>query len=58
LKLDITAMGFIEGDQRAVQNGLAQYAAAGAGRFAVAVPRQLKPDNYEAELVRLASIYV
>jgi probable F420-dependent oxidoreductase len=58
LKLDITAMGFIEGDQRAVQNGLAQYASAGAGRFVIGVPRQLKPDNYEAELIRLASIYV
>lgn len=57
-KLDITAMGFVQGDRAAVQKGLEEYGKAGAHRFVVGVPNQLKPDNYEAELKRLADLYV
>jgi len=57
-RLDITAMGFIQGDRSAVQAGLDNYRAAGAQRFVVGVPNQLKPDNYEAELKRLSALYV
>lgn len=57
-KLDITAMGFIQGDRAAVQSGLEEYGKAGAHRFVVGVPNQLKPDNYEMELKRLADLYV
>jgi probable F420-dependent oxidoreductase len=57
-KLDITAMGFIQGDRGAVQTGLEQYGKVGTHRFVIGVPNQLKPDQYEAELTRLASLYV
>jgi hypothetical protein len=57
-KLDITAMGFVPGDRGAVQQGLAEYAKAGAHRFVIGIQSQLKPDQYEAELTRLASLYV
>ena len=57
-KLDITAMGFVQGDRSAVQSGFEQYAKAGAHRFVVGLPMQVKPDQYEAELTRLASLYV
>ena len=51
-------MGFIQGDRANVQEGVAQYAQAGARRYVVGVPTQLKPDQYEAELTRLASLYI
>jgi probable F420-dependent oxidoreductase len=57
-KLDITAMGFVQGDRAAVQAGVNEYAKAGTHRFVIGVPNQLKPDQYEAELTRLASLYV
>jgi probable F420-dependent oxidoreductase len=57
-KLDITAMGFIQGERVAVQEGLENYRKAGAHRFVIGVQNQLKPENYEAELKRLASLYV
>ena len=57
-RLDITAMGFVQGDRGAVQAGLDNYAKAGAHRFVIGVPSQLKSDQYEAELTRLASLYL
>jgi probable F420-dependent oxidoreductase len=57
-KLDITAMGFIQGERAAVQEGLENYRKAGVHRFVIGVQNQLKPDNYEAELRRLANLYV
>ena len=42
----------------AVQESLGQYAKAGAHRYVIGVQTQLKPDQYEAELTRLASLYV
>lgn len=56
-KLDITAMGNITGERAQVQEGLAKFAAAGAPRFVIGVPT-LRPDGCEAELTRLASLYV
>jgi probable F420-dependent oxidoreductase len=58
LKLDITAMGFIQGDRAAVQEELDKYLQAGTHRFVIGVQTQLKPERYEAELTRLASLYV
>jgi probable F420-dependent oxidoreductase len=57
-KLDITAMGMVQGDRSAVQEGLENYAKAGAHRFVIGVPNQLKPDNCEAELKKLADLYI
>lgn len=57
-KLDITAMGFIQGERAAVQEELENYRKAGAHRFVIGVQNQLKPENYEAELKRLANLYV
>ena len=57
-KLDITAMGFVQGDRSAVQAGLEEYQKAGTHRFVIGIPTQLKADTYEAELKRLASLYV
>jgi probable F420-dependent oxidoreductase len=57
-KLDITAMGFIQGDRSAVQAGLAEYEKSGAHRYVIGVPNQLKADNYEAQLTSLAKLYV
>jgi probable F420-dependent oxidoreductase len=57
-QLDITVMGNVEGDRNQVQQGLQDFAGAGAGRFVVGVMRSLKPENYEAELTRLATLYV
>jgi len=57
-RLDITAMGFIQGERAAVQEGLENYRKAGAHRFVIGVQNQLKPENYEAELQRLANLYV
>jgi hypothetical protein len=57
-KLDITAMGFVQGDRGAVQAGLEQYAKVGTHRFVIGVPNQLKADQYEAELTRLAGLYI
>jgi len=57
-RLDITAMGFIQGERAAVQEGLENYRKAGTHRFVIGVQNQLKPENYEAELKRLASLYV
>ena len=51
-------MGFIQGDRAGVQEGLDKYRDAGAHRFVIGVQTQLKPDKYEAELTRLASLYV
>jgi probable F420-dependent oxidoreductase len=57
-RLDITAMGFVQGDRKAVQDGIEQYAKAGAHRFVIGLPTQVKSDQYEAELTRLASLYI
>ncbi len=57
-KLDISALGLIEGGRSAVQKELELYRNAGAQRFVVGLRTQLRPDNYEAELTRLASLYV
>ncbi len=57
-KLDITAMGFIQGDRSAVQQGLESYENAGTHRYVVGVPTQLKPEKYEAELKKLAGLYI
>ena len=51
-------MGFIQGERAAVQEGLENYRKAGTHRFVIGVPNQLKAENYEAELKRLANLYV
>jgi probable F420-dependent oxidoreductase len=58
-KLDITVMGGL-GDERAkVQGELGKYAAAGVGRFVIAlVAAALGPQKYKPELERLAKLYV
>ena len=51
-------MGFIPGDHAAVQEGLDKYRQAGTQRFVIGVQTQLKPEKYEAELTRLAALYI
>lgn len=57
---DITIMRReMRGERAEVQAGLGQYAAAGAHRFVVMMLEAgLRPENYQAELRRLASLYV
>jgi probable F420-dependent oxidoreductase len=55
--LDITIMGGIGGDRAKVQEGLKEYAAAGAHRFVVGLG-EFTPDNYEGMLKKIASVYV
>ncbi len=56
-KLDITVMGNVTGERVQVQEGLAKYSAAGAHRFVIGVTT-LKPEACEAELTRLAKLYL
>ncbi|MBI3799170.1 MAG: hypothetical protein HY268_19680 [Deltaproteobacteria bacterium] len=56
--LDITVMGFIQGERAAVQEGLDKYLQTGTQRFVIGVQTLLKPEKYEAELTRLAALYV
>ena len=49
----------MRGARAEVQAGLEQYAAAGAHRFVImTLDAALRPENYQAELQRLASLYV
>jgi probable F420-dependent oxidoreductase len=56
-RLDLTAMGFVEGDRAKVQDMLARFADAGAQRYVLGAPT-LKPDSYERDLDRLAKAYL
>ncbi len=60
VRMDITIMRReLRGARAEVQTGLGQYAAAGAHRFVVMMlDAALRPENYQAELSRLASLYV
>jgi probable F420-dependent oxidoreductase len=59
-RMDITIMRReLRGGRAEVQAGLEQYAAAGAHRFVVMMmDARLRPENCQAELNRLASLYV
>jgi alkanesulfonate monooxygenase SsuD/methylene tetrahydromethanopterin reductase-like flavin-dependent oxidoreductase (luciferase family) len=49
----------MRGERAEVHTGLAQYAAAGAQRFVIMMlGGALRPESYQAELRRLASLYV
>ena len=49
----------LRGERADVLAGLEQYAAAGAHRFVIMMLEAgLRPENYQAELRRLASLYV
>ena len=56
-KLDITVMGGVQGDRGATQKELERYAAAGVGRFVVALGT-LTPSDYKGRLAKLAEQYV
>jgi probable F420-dependent oxidoreductase len=55
--LDITIMGGISGDRARVQDGLMEYAAAGAQRFVVGLG-DFTTDNFEGVLKKTASTYI
>jgi hypothetical protein len=57
---DITIMRReMRGERADVQAGLGRYAAAGAHRFVIMMLEAgLRPENYQAELRRLATLYV
>lgn len=59
-RLDITIMRReLRGDRAEIQTGLEQYAAAGAHRFVIMMlGGALRPDTYQAELNRLAALYI
>ena len=57
-RLEISPFGLLEGDRSAVQNGLAEYRDAGATRFVIGLRYQLTPDTCQADLTRLASLYL
>jgi alkanesulfonate monooxygenase SsuD/methylene tetrahydromethanopterin reductase-like flavin-dependent oxidoreductase (luciferase family) len=58
-RLDITVMGALGNERAKAQDELGKYAALGVGRFVIAlVAGALGPDQYTAELERLAKIYV
>lgn len=59
-RMDITIMRReMRGERTDVQAGLGQYAAAGAHRFVIMMLEAgLRPENYQAELRRLATLYV
>jgi len=59
-RMDITIMRReLRGERAEVQAGLGQYAGAGAHRFVVMMlAAALRPENYQPELRRLASLYV
>jgi probable F420-dependent oxidoreductase len=59
-RMDITIMRReLRGERAEVRAGLEQYAAAGAHRFVtMMLDVALRPENYQAELGRLASLYV
>ena len=59
-RMDITVMRReMRGERADVQAGLKQYTDAGAHRFVLMlIGGQLKPDGYEAELRRLAALYL
>src|SRR5271155_242813 len=56
-ELDITIMGGIRGDRAKVQDGLKEFAEAGAGRF-VAGLGDLTFETTEGTLKKLAALYV
>lgn len=56
-ELDITVMGGIQGDRAATQRELDRYAAAGVGRFVVALGT-FGPNDYKERLAKLAEQYV
>ncbi|HSZ22594.1 MAG TPA: hypothetical protein VK782_05610, partial [Candidatus Sulfotelmatobacter sp.] len=56
-ELDITIMGGIRGDRAKVQEGLQEFAEAGAGRF-VAGLGDLTFENTADTLKKLAALYV
>jgi probable F420-dependent oxidoreductase len=56
-ELDITIMGGIRGDRAKVQDGLKEFAAAGAGRF-VAGLGDLTFENSEGMLKKIAELYI
>ena len=56
-KLDITIMGGIVGDRAKVQDGLKEFAAAGAHRF-VAGLGDLTFESSEGTLKKIASLYI
>ena len=56
--LDITAMGSIPGDRTKIQEAIAEYAEAGAGRIVTGPTGSVTPDNYESELDTLAALYL
>jgi probable F420-dependent oxidoreductase len=56
-ELDITIMGGIRGDRATVQDGLKEFAEAGAGRF-VAGLGDLTFENSEGMLKKIAALYV
>ena len=59
-RLDITIMKReLRGDRASVQSGLHEYEDAGAHRFVITqIGARMTADTYEAELERLASLYV
>ena len=59
-QLDITIMKReLRGDRTSVQSGLREYQDAGAGRFVImSIGSRMTQTSYEAELERLASLYV
>jgi probable F420-dependent oxidoreductase len=57
-QLEISPFGFVEGNRSAVHKGLEDYRKAGATRFVIGIRYQLTPDSYEAELTRLATLYL
>jgi probable F420-dependent oxidoreductase len=56
-RMDLTAMGFIAGERAKIQDELSKFAEAGARRYVVG-GGTLKPDRYEAELERLAKLFL
>ncbi|HYL58764.1 MAG TPA: LLM class F420-dependent oxidoreductase [Candidatus Acidoferrales bacterium] len=56
-QLDITIMGAIQGDRAKVQDGLKEFAAAGAHRF-VAGLGDFTPETYENMLKKIGGLYV
>lgn len=55
--LDLTVMGGLHGDRAQVQDGLAQFAAAGAHRFVTALG-EFTPETFEGMLRKVAALYV
>jgi probable F420-dependent oxidoreductase len=56
-RLDITVMGFVQGDRAKVQSELARFAATGVSRFVVGLS-DFTPDTMPRMLERIAAAYV